>query len=278
MPLKDLLVYVDDSQACTARLHVAIRLAQTHNAHLVGLYVMPPLEIPRYTEVHIPEQIMAEQKEAARARAAKAKEAFIAVTDKASLSSEWRFVEARRVPTLELQGRYVDLVVIGQKDDRDPLAIAGSLTEEVILDCGRPVLVIPSAGGPGTVGDHVLVAWNASREAVRAVNDALPLLKQAKTVDLFAINPPGGYIAGEGETPTADICQHLARHDVNVNATHLEAHDTSVGETLLSRAADKGADLIVMGAYGHSRVREFVLGGATRYLLEHMTVPVLMAH
>ena len=277
MALKDLLVYVDDSEACTARVDVAIRLARTHNAHLVGLYVMPPLEIPVYAEVRIPDEILVEEKEAARARAAKAKEAFIAATDKADLSSEWRFVEAKRVPTLELQGRYVDLVVVGQKDDRDPLAIAGSLTEDVILDCGRPVLVIPSAGAPDTVGDHVLVAWNASREAVRAVNDALPLLKQAQTVDLLAINPPG-YIAGEGEIPSTDICQHLVRHGVNATATHLEAQDSSVGEMLLSRAADKGADLIVMGAYGHSRVREFVLGGATRHLLEHMTVPVLMVH
>ncbi|MDH3671922.1 MAG: universal stress protein [Gammaproteobacteria bacterium] len=277
MALKDLLVHVDDSEAGTARVAVAIRLAQMHNAHLVGLYVMPPVEIPVFAEVRIPDEILVEQKEAARARAAKAKEAFIAATDKADLSSEWRFIEAKPVPTLERQGRYVDLVVVGQKDDTDPLALAGSLTEYVILDCGRPVLVIPSAGASDTVGDHVLVAWNASRESVRAVNDALPLLKQAQTVDLLAINPPG-YIAGEGEIPSADICQHLVRHGVDAKATHLEAHDSSVGEMLLSRAADKGADLIVMGAYGHSRVREFVLGGATRHLLEHMTVPVLMAH
>lgn len=276
MPLKDLLVYVDDSKACVARVGAAIHLAQTHNAHLVGLYVMPPLEIPAYAEVTIPDEIRVEQKEAARTRAAKAKGAFVAAADKADISSEWRFLEARRIPTVARQGRYVDLVVVGQKDDMDPLAIAGSLTEDVLLDCGRPVLVMPSAAAD-TVGEHVLIAWNASREAVRAVNDALPLLQQAQTVDVLAINPPG-YIAGEGEMPSTDICQHLVRHGVNATATHLEAQDISVGEMLLSRAADKGADLIVMGAYGHSRVREFVLGGATRHLLEHMTVPVLMAH
>lgn len=277
MPLKDLLVYVDDSEACVARVGTAIHLAQTHNAHLVGLYVMQPLEIPAYAEVTIPDEILAEQKEASRARAAKAKDTFVVATDKADISSEWRFLEAKRIPTVALQGRYVDLVVVGQKDDMDTLAIAGSLTEDVLLGCGRPVLVMPSAAAPDTVGEHVLVAWNASREAVRAVNDALPLLERAQTVDVLAINPPG-YIAGEGEVPSADICQHLVRHGVNATATHLEAQDTSVGEMLLARAADKGTDLIVMGAYGHSRVREFVLGGATRHLLEHMTVPVLMAH
>ena len=277
MALKDLLVYVDDSEVCRARVDVAIHLAQTHNAHVVGLYAMPPLEIPVYAEIRIPDEILAEQKEAARARAAKAKEAFVAVTDKADLSSEWRFVEAKPAPTLALHGRTVDLVVVGQKDDTDPLAIAGSLTEDVVLDCGRPVLVIPSIGAPDTIGDRVLVAWNASRQAARAVNDALPLLKQAQTVDLLAINSPG-HAAGEGGMPSTDICQHLVRHGVNATATHLEAQDISVGEMLLSRAADKGADLIVMGAYGHSRFRELVLGGATRHLLEHMTVPVLMAH
>jgi nucleotide-binding universal stress UspA family protein len=277
MALKDLLVHVDTSKASAARVDAAIRLAQTHNAHLVGLYAMPPLEIPVYAEVRIPDEILVEQKEAARTWAAKAKDAFIAVTDKADLSFEWRFVETKPVPALVLQGHYVDLVVVGQKNDTDPLSLAGSLTEDVILDCGRPVLVIPSTDFPDTVGDHVLVAWNASRESVRAVNDALPLLKQAQTVDILAINRPG-YVAGEGDIPSTDICQHLVRHGVNATATHLEAQDISVGEMLLSHAADKGADLIVMGAYGHSRVRELVLGGATCHLLQHMTIPVLMAH
>jgi nucleotide-binding universal stress UspA family protein len=120
----------------------------------------------------------------------------------------------------------------------------------------------------------VLVAWNGSREAARAAHDALPLLQQADQVHVLAINPG----ADAGDIPTAEISQHLARHNVRVEASQLVAKDLDVGDVLLSRAADLGSDLIVMGAYGHTRLRETILGGATKHLLAHMTVPVLMSH
>ena len=276
MAVKDLLVHVDDSKANTVRVDTAIRLAQTHDAHLTGLYVMPHLEIPVYAEVQIPDEILAAQREGALARAAEAEKAFRVATDKADLSSEWRFVEGRLASTLALHARYVDLAIVGQRGDTDPLSMSNGVAEHVVLQSGRPTLVVPYIGVPDAIGKHVLVAWNASREAVRAIHDAMPFLEQAQTVTVLAINPPAH--ADENRIPSADICQHLARHGVNAEAAHIEAHDIAVGDVLLSRAAGRGADLIVMGAYGHSRFREFVLGGATRHLLEHMTVPVLMAH
>ncbi|MEE9598205.1 MAG: universal stress protein [Acidiferrobacterales bacterium] len=276
MAVKDLLVHVDDSKASTVRVDTAIRLAQTYDAHLTGLYVMPHFEIPVYAEAQIPDEILAAQREGALARVAEAEKTFRVATDKAGLSPEWRFVEDRLAPALALHARYVDLVIVGQRGDTDPWSMSNGVAEHVVLQSGRPTLVVPYIGVPDSIGKHVLVAWNASREAVRAIHDAMPFLEQAQTVTVLAINPPEH--ADENRIPSADICQHLARHGVNAEAAHIEAHDIAVGDMLLSRAADRGADLIVMGAYGHSRFREFVLGGATRHLLEHMTVPVLMAH
>jgi len=139
------------------------------------------------------------------------------------------------------------------------------------------VLVVPYAGTFSAPGQRVLVAWNASPQATRAVNDALPLLARAAKVTILAINPAGGS-RGHGEVPGADIALHLARHGVRAEATHVYADDIEVGDVILSRAADFSADLIVMGAYGHARLREIVLGGATRSLFEHMTAPVFMSH
>jgi nucleotide-binding universal stress UspA family protein len=137
--------------------------------------------------------------------------------------------------------------------------------------------VVPYAGTFKTIGQRVLVAWNAGREATRAVNDALPLLEGAAKVTVLAINPHGG-LRGHGEVPGADIALHLARHGVRAEASAIKSDDVEIGALLLSQAADLNADLIVMGAYGHSRLREVVLGGATREILRSMTVPVLLSH
>src|SRR3954454_13493204 len=146
-----------------------------------------------------------------------------------------------------------------------------------MLSSGRPVLAVPYAGQFERVGERVLVAWNASRESTRAVNDALPLLRGAKVVTILAVNPRQG-IEGHGDVPAADIALHLARHGVKAEAAHTVAKDISEGDALLSYAADIGADLIVAGAYGHSRARELVFGGVTRTLIAEMTAPVLLSH
>jgi nucleotide-binding universal stress UspA family protein len=137
--------------------------------------------------------------------------------------------------------------------------------------------VVPYIGGSDIIGRRALVAWNASREAARALNDAIPLLEDAENVTVLSVNPKRG-IRGEGDLPAADIALHLARHGMKAEASYVVAEDIGVGDALLSRAADLGSDLIVMGGYGHSRLREIVLGGATRTVLRHMTVPVLLSH
>jgi nucleotide-binding universal stress UspA family protein len=139
------------------------------------------------------------------------------------------------------------------------------------------VLVLPYIGPAASFGERAFVAWDASREAARAVNDALPLLRRAKQVGVLTVNPrPWPF--GHGEEPGGDIGLHLARHGVKVEVQRIEAPDIDPGNAILSHLADRSADLLVMGAYGHSRLREFVLGGVTRTILGEMTVPVLMSH
>lgn len=278
MALKDLLVHVDNSKANAGRVDAALRLAAAHDAHLTGLYVAPDQSVmPAYTEAHIPGDILEEQRRVALEKAEEAKKAFKDAADRAGVTTEWRLVEGGLTRTLSLHARYVDLLILGQANPSDQLSVSQGVVEQVLLDVGRPVLLIPYIGAPDSIGERVLLAWDASREAMRAMHDAMALLERAESVRVLSINPRKGP-AGDGDLPGADISLHLARHQVKAEAAHIESEDISVGEMLLSRASDQSADLIVMGAYGHSRYRELVLGGATREILESMTVPVLMSH
>jgi nucleotide-binding universal stress UspA family protein len=195
------------------------------------------------------------------------------------LDNEWRVIEGDTVGLVALHARYADLTILGQPNSDEAFKgpSADAVLVNVMLSSGRPVLAVPYAGRFEQVGERVLVAWNASRESTRAVNDALPLLRDAKSVTVLAVNPKRG-IEGHGEMPAADICLHLARHGVKAEAAHTIASDISEGDALLSYAADIGADLIVCGGYGHSRAREMVFGGVTRTLLQEMTVPMLLSH
>jgi nucleotide-binding universal stress UspA family protein len=194
------------------------------------------------------------------------------------LTTEWREAEGDAANVASLHARYVDLTVIGQTDPDDiPLGNAQDLPERLILGAGRPALVVPYAGRFATIGESVLLAWNASREATRAANDALPLLQRASRVTVLSVNPRRGP-GGHGAIPGADIALHLARHGVRSEAASITTDEVAIDDMLLSQAADSGADLIVMGAYGHSRLGELVLGGATRHILRQITVPVFMSH
>jgi nucleotide-binding universal stress UspA family protein len=191
---------------------------------------------------------------------------------------ESRVSSADQISAITLNARYADLVVIGQKNPADSV-LSGSLVNpgNVVLACPRPVLVIPYIGAPAGFGNHILIAWNGSRESCRAVTDALPLLKLAGRVTVMAVDPRISNSA-HGAAPGADLAKFLASHDVKVTAQPDYSDVDDAGVELLSRAADLGADLLVMGAYGHTRTREWVLGGVTRTILASMTIPVLMSH
>jgi nucleotide-binding universal stress UspA family protein len=284
MSLKDILVHVDATRGHEARLRLAVALARRHGAHLTGLFILEPMSATGLgalggADVAQAEtfQILRDRYHAARLElGARLAEAFRGEADRAGIVAEWQAVEGEAAATATLQARYADLAVLGQADPDQPGASA-AVPEAVLLGAGRPALIVPYIGAGDAIGRRVLVAWNATREAARAVNDALPLLADAEMVTVLSINPARG-IAGEGDVAAADMARHLARHGVKAEAAYAVAEDITVGDVILSRAADLGSDLIVMGGYGHSRAREFVLGGATRSLLQHMTVPVLMSH
>jgi len=147
----------------------------------------------------------------------------------------------------------------------------------VMIAGGRPVLFIPTAGRFPTIGSNATIAWNGSRESARAVFDALPFLVAAKQVRILAVNPDDTELHGT-VLPGSELATALARHGVKCEVARSVAPDIGIGDELLSRLADRGSDLLVMGGFGHSRFREFIFGGATRSILAHMTAPVLMSH
>lgn len=277
MTYKTILVHLDHRPRAPVRLELALRLAERFDAHVVGLYATGAVRLPSYAYSDggpaLQELLAQRQAETAK----QARQRFQDVAGRHGGSRfEWR--ESRSDPdaAMRMSARYADLVVAGQPEESDEGSLRG-LGEELALSAGRPVLFVPYVGQVADIGRRVLVAWDAGREAARAVTDALPFLQRAEHVEVASFDPERG-ARRHGEEPGADVGLYLARHGVKVSVARQSNAGFETGGQILSRAADGGADLIVMGAFGHSRVRELVLGGATRTLLEAMTVPVLMSH
>ena len=278
MKLCDILVHVDQSPRAQMRLDIAAELARQHGAHLTALQVidvaMPVMALGDGGGGAVIAELMEQLRQSALTAGVKLKAAFEAALARDGIMGEWRQVEGTTREILALHSRYADLLVLGQDD---PESDSAGLLEAVVFDSGRPVLAIPFAGTFKTIGKRVLVGWNASREASRALHDALPLIAKAETATVFLANPTRG-LDGHGEEPGADIARHMVRHGLKVEVAKVIAKDVPDSALLLNHASDMGADLLVMGAYGHSRLREFILGGMTRSLLREMTVPVLLSH
>jgi nucleotide-binding universal stress UspA family protein len=266
MKLCEILVHLDQSPRAQARLDIAASLVRQHGAHLTALHVID-VAIPVMAMGDgggggaVIAELMEQMRQSALATGAKLKAAFEAALAREGIMGEWRQVEGTTPEILALHGRYADLLVLGQDD---PEGDNRGLLEAALFDSGRPVLAIPYAGNFKSIGKRVLVGWNASREATRALHDALPLIAKAETATVFLANPKHG-LGAHGEEPGADIARHLARHGLKVEVAKAVADDVS-------------DSALLMGAYGHSRFREFILGGVTRSLLREMTIPVLLSH
>ena len=280
MSYQSILVHLDESPRCAVRVDIAARLAREHGAHLLGLApsglinlpagVTPSLSgVPNYVEL---------AQAGLKARAAALVQDFKQRIEGCGLaSSEGRVDEDDCVRSLVENARVHDLVVLGQTDrTSSSAAMEPDVPEQVFLHAGTPALVVPFAGSFAAVGECAVIAWNASRESARAVHDALPLLRKARSVHLVCFERPSD-LRHLSRLQLNDVHRWLTRHGVQAQL-HQEPVRIDVGEALLSRASDLGADLVVMGGYGHSRMAEFLLGGVTRRLLAHMTVPVLLAH
>ena len=279
MSYRTLLVHVDQSSQSTQRVQIATALAQAENAHLVGTAMTGiasvVFEAGAFNQ-HDP--AFDHHVRALRMYADKSLEGFeTAMQSLPELSSESRLLDDDAVGGLSLQARYADLVIIGQFDSAAGVpGLLPNFPESVVMNCVRPVLVLPSVWTFSALPATVVVAWDGSQSATRAIMGALPLLRRAQQVSLVSFNP-GERPGVHGEQPGADMALYLSRHGVTVDVQVRETKNEA-GEALLSLCADSGAELLVMGAYGHSRFRELLLGGATREILDAMTLPVLMAH
>jgi nucleotide-binding universal stress UspA family protein len=280
MALKDIVLHADanDRANMAARLEVAVDLAREHGARLTGVFVITPPDVPAYIEQQIGEDILKAQAAAVRQAAERVRASFEKAASAAELQFEWRLAEGYVTDALSVHGRYGDLVVTGQVPPGSSGSAGGAdMPGQLALSQGRPVLVVPYVGRYPRIGHTIVVAWDASRSAARALGDAMALMEHAKSVTVLSINPEAMPM-GHGDVAGMDICQHLARHGIKANAQRVATDDVGEADMILSRIADLGADMLVMGAYGHARWRELMLGGVTRHMLAHMTVPVLLSH
>ena len=275
--IKDVLVSLPVGTSSKAVVDYAISVAKAFDAHLAGLaFAYEPL-VPGTVFDGVAASIIAtyraESEKAGKAAAAKFDEAVRGT----GVSAESHLLESGPTGAGELfahMARHFDLSVVAQADpEKDTLEEL--LPEAALFGSGRPVLVVPYIQRTGLKLDRVLVCWDGSRTAARAIGDAMPFLEHAKSIDVVTVSKDQGR---RDELPGIDIAHHLARHNLRVDLKRIVATDIDVTSAILSHAADTGADMIVMGGYGHSRLREFVLGGATRGILSAMTVPILMSH
>ena len=282
MPYQTILVQLDNGERCAARVTFAAELAAAFHAHLVGLHTAPPPDVPPIVEGVVGDSLLRAREaalERLRARAVVQFDAQIAALAGASAArAEFRAAGDHPVDAMLRQGRYADLLVVGQSERPQPDGVITphDFPERVILGAGRPVLVVPVVGRDRFVLGSVLIAWDAGRSTLRAITDALPLLERAARVTLLSINPISR--GGHGELPGADMALYLARHGVTVEVASVGSIDDDAGATILKHAVEFDSDLVVMGGYGHSRWLELARGGATRTVLEQMRLPVLFSH
>lgn len=279
MTYKTIVVHVDRSKHAPQRIRIAAGIALRDNAHLCGVAMTG---ISRYllesSADDQQEPMLVTHIDYLRKQAEQALAQYEEIVRQMGvLSWERRLVDDEPAGGLSLEARYADLVVISQTDSEEALpGIMSDFPEYVVMNAGRPVLLVPYAGDFPQIGQTVLLAWDGSMEASRAIGGAMPMLRQAREVKLVVFNAER-QVNVHGEQPGADMALYLARHGVNVDVLQ-ESTAQDSGNALLSLAADVNADLLVMGCYAHSRFREVLLGGASRTVLESMTLPVLMSH
>jgi len=285
MPIRDILVCLDSSEAGEARLRLALALARDRKATLTALYVLPEPRItaPPIGLGPIPPSAAAWTPPAADGsprepeRAEEVETLFRSELRSAGLDGEWYLLDERDLVGLVEFANTVDVAILGQQLPGAPDNSGIIAPDRVITEVGRPVLIVPYAGRFETVGRRALIAWDGSREAARALNDALPLIEGAEAVTVLYIGT--GEMQLERARPALDrVVRHLLRHGVRASGEETPRGDVAISDLLLSRAADLRADLIIAGAYHHSPLREALLGGVSRDLLRHMTAPVLMSH
>jgi nucleotide-binding universal stress UspA family protein len=275
--IKDLVVNLTGGHPQDFASDYAISVASAFGAHVAGIgFIYEPV-IPGSMLGGIPTDLIEVQREENSRAAKEAIDRFEAAAKAAGVSAETRMVDASIAGAADLFGRIArrfDVAVVGQAR-REQGASEELLIEGALFGSGRPVIIVPYVQKQGLRLDRIIICWDGSRPAARAIGDALPFLARAKAIEIVVVT---GERDKSGEITGTNMRRHLARHGIEVEIKHITGAGSDVPNTILSHAADSGTDFMVLGGYGHSRLREFILGGVTRSILRSMTVPVLMSH
>ena len=279
MTYKTLLVHLNEEKRAQDLMDASIAAAKPGGGHIIGLCVMPPIIIVPGVEGG-GGGVIEDHRESYRQQMTAMRDAFDKRMKSAGVSAEWRELDAQDVnpfgdvgSVAVAEARAADLVIAGQENPDWLLSGQLDVGEELILESGRPVLLVPRTAKSQESAKHIIVAWDGRREATRALFDAMPFLTAADKVEIVSFSEPE-----EDERQHLDICGTLTRHGAPCTPLQTIRTNGNVGAALLERAQAGGADMLVMGCYGHSRLREFVFGGATRHVLENMNIPILMSH
>lgn len=275
MPFKDILVLCDKGEANDYRVEMAFLLAKVFDAHVTGVHLIPfPVSGSVYPP-YVPNSA-APQLDVTEKLTNNLKERFENIASNMKMSCSWKNMEGANVHYIVDNGRYTDLVIAPQGYSRYGENEPRRFNEFFAIHLGRPLLVVPDLKKVFSFPRKVIIAWNESKEATRAVHDALPLLEFAESIQVVSISKNE-----EQEKMSMIYCNdlrtHLSHHGLNVEVVSPARSPKGVGETLLQNALEFDADLIVMGAYGHSRIKEIILGGTTKFMLDHSKIPLLLS-
>jgi nucleotide-binding universal stress UspA family protein len=285
MALRDLLVYLDPTSHSLARLQLAADLARRNGSCVTALYVREwsPAQLAHRATAELAGRPLADlealdcaAEDSIDQSALEARAALERLAVQYGLETEWRTARGEPGIVLSQYARYADLCIL---DAHTPVTPGGNrFCEELLFTAGRPVLLMPAAGNVSTLGAHVAIAWNSSRAAARAVNDALPLLEHSDETTVITLNP-ADFTARPAALPLSKLLEHLQRHGIRARSIELAAvPPAEVADTLQERARAAGADMIVAGAHGHTWLREVLLGSVTRDLLSRLRLPAMMSH
>lgn len=288
MPIRSIVVHIEDGAAGAQRIDASTALAHGLGAHLKGVYAIEPMlpkmavsgsGIPAGTqpEAYEMQRHLRRHQHENLEGAKNCEQRFRRITQSADVDSEWQSEPGEADEVLARCALYADLIVIGQQHGDESESSTRDLADKLVLETGCPLLVIPTRCKSRILGDRISVAWNPDCQAQRALHAALPLLKRARRVEVITVNGQRNSLE-QGPPMSGELRKYLARHGIPADHCRLSRNGQKIGDTLLSRAAAIDADLIVMGAYHHSRLREILLGGVTRHLLRHASLPMLISH
>jgi len=270
MSIKDIVVYVDNDKGCQDRLHTASNLCSSFEAQLTGLYVLQKISVPAYAGAYVPVEVFEANDEQTEQLRDKAKAVFTAKSESVKINSHFKAVDGDVGHEVNRYSRYADLLIVPQrKNDQFDFNPYYQLSD-ILLGAACPVLLLPDDTTPALPPKTAMLAWDGGRECARALKAAMPMLSKVKKIDIVSVN--------REDDEATEIAGHLGRHGIETEVHLTNGSHLDNGEALLDQAAALESQMIVMGAYGHSRIRELMLGGTTRHVLEHTQLPILFSH